>query len=819
MSLLRLFGFLGVLVILSAGLALSTDALFFRIATPVLAIPLFALYFWLQRSLPSRRGALRVAGLREPVEVYRDERGVPHIYARSLHDLYMAQGYITAQDRLWSMDLSRRAASGRMAELFGPNLVALDKFFRTVGIRRAAEASLAVYSPRVREYLDAYAAGVNACIAEGKLSPEFNLLRYRPEPWTAADSLAIVKYSAFEFGGNWSAELFRTKLVRTVGAEKAAELFWLPPDIEALSELEDLALPDLDALLDVAAACVAEAVGSSGWVVAGSRSESGAPLLATAPCLPLRNPALWYQTHLVGPEQAMDVSGAAFPGVPGIINGQNREIAWGAQHLHADVQDLFVEQAHPELTDHFAFQGRWEKAATFQETIAVHGAEPVDLTVTVTRHGPVLTRGAQTALALKWTALGPSTELETLLDLNAARSWTEFRRVTERHVGPAYEFLFAGRDGTIGARVAGQVPVRAKGDGQAPVPGWNGEYEWTGYIPFAGLPETVNPAEGFIVSAGQEMTPEDCPYHLGSNWAPPYQARRITERLWGASALTPEKVQEVQMDCVNLQARRILPLLLQAVQEGLHQGQQVETLTPLEKNALLIMSGWEHEEIGSLPAPAIWHQWYLFLVEGIFRPQMGLQLFDQFLISGMPVQVADRLIQEVAEGGGSLWLPREGEDGLPRLALRSFKRAVALLGAKQGSRPEGWRWDREHRIAFSHRLTLKFPALRHILNLGSYPVCGSGMAIRSNAYSQVAPFAVVAAPSWRQVVDLGSPGEAREICAPGQSDNPLSPHHADQFMLWLKGETSPRLVRHETIRALPRLLLHPGVAPAEQQSR
>ncbi len=814
---LRLLAITGLLVLVSAVLTLVTHALSLYLLTLILVISTLSIYGFLRRSLPGRTGTVKLSGLRETVEVYWDDRGIPHIHARNLHDLYLAQGYVTAQDHLWTMDLTRRAASGRLAEIFGAKALRLDKHFRTLGLRRAAEASWKTYSPEVQSYLEAYARGVNAWIAKKTWSPEFSLLRYRPEPWTPVDTLTIAKYVAYGLGGNWNTELFRLQLIQAVGAEKARELFWLPPDQELLEALEEIDLPELGDLAAIAAQVLGDPNHSSGLVVSGEKTATGKPLLAGEVQLPIRAPAALYHVHLTT-GHGTDVTGVSFPGVPGVVIGHNQEIAWTVANLNADTQDLYVEKLNPEAPDQYLYRGRWEKADTIREEIRVRGQnQPVVHEVLITRHGPVLARNETTALALRWTALQPSNEVETVLALNRATSWSAFRETLRTYSAPALAFLFAGRDGTIAWRGQGAIPIRQKGDGQAPVPGWTGEYEWVGTIPFDELPEEVNPPAGFVTAANQDIAPAGYPHLLGSSWAPPYRAERMNERLRGAGNLTVEKIQQIQRDCVNLQARALLQPLLNALQEGLYQGAHPETLSEMEKRALLMLSGWDGNETPDSPAALLWHQWYIFLVEGIFRPQMGLTLFDQFVTSGMAVQVTDRLVQRVAAGEESLWLAREGEDGLPRIALRAFRRAVALLAAKYRPNPEQWRWGSEHTIRFVHLLTLGKPWLGPLLNLGPYRVGGSGNTIHTQPYSQLDPFQVSATGSWRQVVDLGRREESRDICAPGQSGHPLSPHHADQVSHWLKGEYQPQLLRQTAIRELPRMILRPAPA-AESRS-
>jgi penicillin amidase len=284
---------------------------------------------------------------------------------------------------------------------------------------------------------------------------------------------------------------------------------------------------------------------------------------------------------------------------------------------------------------------------------------------------------------------------------------------------------------------------------------------------------------------------------------------RVAERLGAASALTVEKMQELQTDSYNYHARSLLQTLLNAIQEGLRQGPHPETLNEREKRAMLLLSGWDCCEVAEAAAPLLWHQWYLFLLEGIFRPQMGLALFDHFVANGMPEQLTDRLIHHVAQGGSSLWLDAEGETSLSRIALRAFRRAVGYLSAKHGSSPERWHWGKEHSVTFRNPLASHMGWVSHFLNLGPFPQGGSEVTQNRPGFSQLRPFQVTVASTWRQVVDLGQLEESRDICAPGQSAHPLSPHHADQLPGWIKGELQPQLMRHKTIQALPCIHLKP----------
>lgn len=786
-------------------------------------------YLYLRRGLPVTRGELVVPGLREPVTVIRDRWGVPHIFARNRHDLYFAQGYVTAQDRLFQMDVSRRAAAGRLAEVFGEALVETDKFLRTFGLWRAAQAMEAALSPEAREVAEAYAAGVNAYIEEairsGNLPPEFRLAGYTPEPWRPVDTAGIAKLMAYDLSDNWSAEVWYLQMAQKVGLEKVAELMPAYPETGPVVMRYSAGLP-LGELL-AAARPVAEWTGSNNWVLSGRRTASGKPLLANDPHLGMGVPAIWYQTHLVVPGE-VNVIGVTFPGVPGIVLGHNEHIAWGVTNLGPDTQDLYLEVPNPANPREFLYDGQWEPAQVIVEEIRVKGqAEPVRHEVLITRHGPIITpvAGSQqnrptAALALRWTAHDPSSELDAFLKINAARNWQEFREALRYFTTPTQNFVFAATDGTIAYRGNGRIPIRAKGNGLFPAPGWTSEYEWQGFIPWEELPEMVNPPEGFIATANAKVVDDRYPYFLTAAWAPPYRHARIEEVLRQAENWTVKEMQALQNDVANLQARTLWPVLERLLTQGLERapapepdgdGRAAEKAAALEAAALAALRQWDQQDTPESVGATIWHTWYRHMMEATFLDEMGEDLYRR-----MPhgVLTFDRLILAAGEGKESGWFDDintpEAEDAAA-IAARSFRSAVAELAQTLGPKVEKWQWGRLHRLPFEHRLGA-VPLLRPIFNVAGAPVGGSGVTVNANAYGRTGPgFTVTLGPVWRQVVDLGDiAGNSWDVVAPGQSGHPLSPHYDDQFELWRQGKYHPQLFSEAVLSGGRRLVLQPA---------
>ncbi|MFZ5827416.1 MAG: penicillin acylase family protein [Bacillota bacterium] len=760
-------------------------------------------YAFAQRSLPVISGELTLPGLTAPVTVYRDERGVPHIEATNEHDLYMAQGYVVAQDRLFQMDLTRRAASGRLSEVMGGSQLKTDKFFRALNLRRAAEETVKQYSGPGLTLLDAYAAGVNAFIdqatREGKLPVEFSILGYKPEHWTAVDSAVVGKIMSYDLGGNFKGEVYRLQLAQKVGPELADQLLPVYPEggitmiqYQGKSSAAPSSSPreiayagkeiDLNGLL-TAAVFPDEWLGSNNWVVGGKLTKSGKPLLANDPHLGLRTPSIWYEQHLII-KGKLNAFGVMFPGAPGIVIGQNDKIAWGVTNTGPDVQDLYVEKRNPDNPYQFLYKDKWEDAKVYKELIPVKGKEPVEFEVVVTRHGPIVSEVVgdeknrpKEALALKWTAYMPTPELEAVLAFPRAQNWAEFREALKMFQVPTQNFVFASVDGTIAYRTGGIIPIRAKGNGLAPVPGWTGEYEWTGFIPFEEMPEAVNPAKGYVATANNKVIDDAYPHFISHSWAQPYRAMRITEMIEAKKgSLTLDDMQTIQVDYANLHARTLLPALLPPVEKA------GSSLSKTEQEALALLKGWDQVDSADQGAPLLFHLWYRTLTKQLYEPKMGEELYKRMADQG---NVTDVALLKAAKGTENDWIKAAG--GLEKLAVSSFQAAVKDAAEMQGKSPAKWEWGKYHRIQPPHPIGGAVKPLGWILNPKAYPVGGSNITVGAMSFGKNGM--VSSSAPWRQVVDLANPtGSSRSVVTPGQSGHFLSPYYDDQSARHNKGE-------------------------------
>ncbi|GEN45348.1 beta-lactam antibiotic acylase [Alkalibacillus haloalkaliphilus] len=633
---------------------------------------LFYVNAYIDRSLPQTEGAIAVAsyteevseelsfeGVTHDVSIIRDEQGVPHIEAETDEDLFFAQGFATAQDRLFQMEMSRRQASGELSEVVGDMAVDTDKYFRTLGLRRAAEKSLAEYDEEELMALEAYAAGVNAYIthaeSEDSMPVEFTLMGLSEmREWTPLDSLTIGKFMAFDLGGHWERQAFNYYAMHNFQEEEALELFPTYPE-NGSSNISDEEYIDITASL-TKAETPHPFNGSNNWVVDGSKTESGKPLLADDPHLDLATPSIWYQVHLDSPNY--NVSGVIFAGIPGVILGHNEEIAWGVTNVGPDVQQLYIERRHEDEPNQFLYDDEWYEADVIQETIYVDGEDPIDYEVIETVNGPVVSEFAEEAdehlngsvFSLRWTALDATKELSAVLQMNRASNWEEFEKALEDFHAPAQNFVFASHDGTIAYKANGRIPIYDHpDDALLPMPGWDSTFALDDYIPYDELPTIVNPDKGFVATANNQVVSDEYPYHISNVWAQPYRYDRIHEVLEEGEQLTAEDMKELQMDTKNLQARHFIPIytdILDAVE-----------LSDVEQEAVDVMLEWNLYDDRELAGPLVFHQLVRAVEEVLFAEDIPEDVRSMFKGSGQNV---DQLIQRAYDGEEVHWIERHG---------------------------------------------------------------------------------------------------------------------------------------------------------------
>lgn len=778
---------------------------------------------WLcKRRQPHANGTLRVPGLHAPVEIIRDHWGVPHIYGQETTDVMFAQGFAQAQDRLWQMDFQRRLVSGRLAEVLGEAALPTDRLLRILGLRQVAEQEAALLAPEVHAELQAFADGVNACMAVEALPVEFALLRYRPEPWTIVDTIAWSLMVAWNLSVNWEAELLRAQLVARLGPEQAAELEpdycsrWpcVVPQWAGDHTLGHSAQELAGQARAFAGPPAQSGLGSNNWVLAGSRTASGMPLVANDLHQQMSIPCLFYENHLVSRE--LNVIGATLPGAFAVIAGHNQDVAWGLSNGFSDVQDLYVEHLRhaPGRGTQYEYRGEWHDARLRREEIRVRGKGVAAQEVIHTRHGPIINDLAPDAtgeepLALRWTCFEPGTMALLLHRTNRARTCLEFREALRHWTAPAQNVVYADRAGNIGYSFAGRVPVRAQGDGRVPSPGWTGEHEWVSYIPFEELPHLYNPPHGYVASANNRSAPDGYPYPISCDYCSGDRAQRIIEMIEARARVDVAYAQRMQMDQVSSGARWVAGYV------GRLQVNDPDLATVVE-----MMRKWDGHLGADSPAAAVHEALVPRLATLMLGDRLG-PLAERYAGKGPVPLLADgslfgfrawEFLQATLPDPRSHWFDLghgETRDEVLHLALRQ---AVDDLRQQLGPDPRDWAWGKLHTLTYGHPLG-QVGLLRRFFNRGPHPlggdhttVCATGCTFYDSGAGQA-----VIGPSYRYIVDLADWSAGCSLLVPGTSGRPASPHYDDQVQAWLDGQYRPMLFAREDVEreAESRLVLVP----------
>jgi penicillin amidase len=774
---------------------------------------------WLvRRAWPEVDGRLTAPGLSAPVEVVRVEPGVPHLYAKNAHDLFFAQGYVHAQDRLWQMEFNRTVGAGRLAALFGEGVLDADRFMRAFGLRQAAQRDWETLSPEARGWLTAYADGVNAFLSthRGRLPAEFTLLGVDPRPWTPLDSLTWGKLMSLNLSLNHPYEILRTHLLAKLGVDGMQKLMLpypgdapviVPPGVGGYA---GLAAPKQAALAGFPGGGIvgAPAWGSNGWVVAGSRTASGKPILANDTHLGLQLPSIWYQIGLHG--AGYDEVGFSFPGMPFLAIGHNRRIAWGITNLCADVQDLYEEKlddpAHPRR---YLYQGTWRDLTVRHERIEVKGKPALAFDVAETVHGPIV-NGAipelkgSPPMALRWTALAGTHLIESLAALNLAADWRSFHRALATWETPSVNFVYADVDGHIGYQATGHIPVRVAGNqGLMPVPGWDGRHEWQGFIPYEALPSVADPRSGFVVTANNRVVGADYPYFLAYDMADPYRAERITQLLAAGHRVTREDMRVLEADTYGLVPAAVRPYLL-----------ALRPTAPRERRALEELRRWDlRYEPGSVGA-AVFEVWYWHLLGDTLGDELGPDLLKEY--RGVGLSQVPSILELLARPADPLFDDRrtpavEQRDDILR---RSLTHAVAWLSRRYGDDPAGWTYGRVHSVTFVHAPLGQsgIAPVDRLFNSATFPARGTPFTVDAAMPDYTQPFAVVFGTSQRMIVDLADLEGSTWVNSTGQTGQLFHRHREDQIPRWEAVEPYPMPFGEAAVRAHPegRLTLVPG---------
>jgi penicillin G amidase len=753
-------------------------ALIVVVALVVVAVSAVAALFY--HAMPDYAGATTLPGLSAETRVYRDAYGVPHIFATTWDDAARALGYVHASERFFEMEIQRRAGQGRLAEIFGADVIGVDKFIRALGFYRLAESSFSAFSPEDQATFKAYADGVNAFLATHRLPPQFLLLGDDPEPWRPADSLVIGKLLSLQLSNNYKLELDRAMLAGKLPLDQARLLFPMPPENSPITTapIAGSSHAEGPSAFDQLGEILPFAHGASNeWVISGAHTVTGKPILANDPHLGIAAPIVWYLVRIVTPEGW--VKGGSVPGAPMVVLGQSDHIAWGLTSTGSDVQDLFVETVDPSDPSRYLTPDGPKPFETRDETIHVKGAADVVLKVRTTRHGPVLSdidadmtmlAGAGKVMALAYTGLGgQDTSFEALLRINHVKDWSEFREATKLVQTPEQNVVYADVAGNIGFVSPALLPIRKSGDGLTPADGASGAYDWVGYAAFEKMPELFNPPAGFIFNANNAIVAPDNDPYLGQDWEESYRARRLQQFFDATDKHSLDTSAAMQGDLISLAAKDLLPFVALATPSN-----------ERAKQALALLAKWDGATDKERPEPLIFDAWMREMRLILIDEKLGLKLKEK---GAFAAETVFSLLKDHPQWCDGIKGP---DPDCHQAITRALDQALDKLAKRDGDDISKWRWGDEHISLLKHQFYSHLPILDRLSDLsvrssGDYYALDRG---GGNPPLPDHPFARSHAAGYRGIYDLGDPEKSRFMIATGESGHIFSAHYGDLVPLW-----------------------------------
>jgi penicillin amidase len=795
--------------------------LLFAVAALILGLIAFA-WFTAHAALPQLDGQLQISGLSAPVTITRDQHGVPTIDAATLEDLFFAQGFVTAQDRLWQMDVMRRFGSGELSEILGEDTLKLDREQRVLGMRAAAKKSISMASPRDRNFLEAYARGVNAYIAAHHSLPiEFRILRYAPKPWLAEDSLVVASQMVKDLNYHYFEDaLSREKILARLGPELTSDLYvnssWhdRPPTVmrqdldqptTAAGDSDDEnddddASPDSSVTRNETPHGVPDGLpvnGSNDWVVSGAHTITGKPLLSNDMHLGHQMPNLWYEAHLHA--GAFDVAGVTLPGMPYVIVGHNQRIAWGFTNVGPTVTDIYIENVNSQGA--YQTPEGWVPPEHRAEVIHVKGKPDVHVDVRLSRHGPIISElvsGENRTISLRWT-LYDGLRIP-FFDVNASQNWDEFRRAFSQLDAPGQNVLYADVDGNIGYHTTGKIPIRASGDGSLPVSGADNAHEWTSFIPFEKLPSTYNPPSGVIATANGRITPDKYPYAVSMEWEAPWRTARIYHVLESGRQFSPTDMLALQIDIHSDSDLFVAERLVYAVD---HSGKP----SARTRQAADLMRSWDGRMLAASPAPTIAENSIRELRRLLLEPKLGNApaggAAEDEVLSWRTYSWEMRSVwlENVLLHRPKRWLP-EKFSNYDELLTAAVDAAVNCPAAPKDL--SSWRWGAFNAVEIEHPILGKIPLIKRWSAPGVQEQSGSGYTVKAVSRHH--------GPSERFTANLADLDQSTLNIVTGQGGNFLSPYYMDQWKTWYEGTTFALPFSQKAVEAAKahRLVLQPS---------
>lgn len=759
-----------------------------------------------RRALPDYNADVVLKGLTADVEVYRDKFGVPHVYAETEHDLYMAVGFLLAQDRLWQMDLLRRVTLGRLSEIFGESFVETDLLLRALRYTRKSMHLLEVSEPEVTDAIKAFADGVNQYIeAHPKSLPvEFAILGYKPEPWEPYHSLNLIGYMAWDLKAGWS-ELLLEKIK---GVTDSAHMVEILPD---MSVYKSFVYPEFDT--DMKSSSVVSDLmeltgklndlgveifsGSNNWAVSGEKSATGKPLLANDMHLSLNIPGIWYQMHQIV-KGKLDVTGVVLPGQPLIICGHNEKIAWGMTNTYVDNMDFYLEKINPSDSNQYLYLDEWKNFEAEQELIAIKGGDTVLKEIRFNHRGPVISgfKGFENeTITMHWVGDEFSNEMRTVYLLNRAGNWDEFKKALRTFRSISQNIVYADQEGNIELFCAAGIPVRERNEVFGILPGWTDEYNWKGMVPFEELPNSYNPQNGFVSSANNKTVDETYPYHISNWYALPYRIDRIRELLAEKEKLSVDDFRDIQLDQKSKMAIHFQPRLFEALGK-------LDGLSGLQQQCMHLIESWDGVMGQTSPEAAIFETFYIKLRKNLFSDELGKELFENLITIPTIIRPA---VYRILERNKSVWaddITTEEIETLTDIYVRSFLDAVDELRHKLGDDPLKWEWGSLHQITLKHPLSSARILDRVFsLNRGPCKVGGSFHTVSPYTYPADDPSQVNHGSSHRHIFTFDNWDESLSVIPTGNSGMPASKYYCDQTDMYLNGAYHKDLFSREVVVA------------------
>ncbi len=792
----------------------------------------YIFYRMLNTSLPLYEGTLNAPGLHEQVEIYRDSLAVPYIFANNDEDAAFALGYLHAQERMFVMDIIRRAGAGRLSEIFGDKTLPFDKMFRTIGLDRTVLMIKRKIDPETLKILESYSKGVNLYIkqAKNKYTFEFDLLGYQPEPWKLEHSLIVSRMMAWELNISWWTDLSFTELAQKLGSEKVGEILpdypensptIIPDHLDKFAIL-NRSLIETDKAFRKFMGMNGTHIGSNNWVVNGSMSLSGKPIIANDPHLAFSAPGKWYAVVIKSPE--WDAAGVTLPGVPGIVIGKNENISWVLTNIMNDDADFYFEQFDSSGTKYLV-DNDWRDLIITKDTILVNGGDPVPLIIKETHRGPVISDiypfnfiynselTSYPPISMRWLGNEFSNETNAFLKINKAQNWKEFKIAVQKFNVPGQNFVYADKEGNIGYVFGGALPLRNTSTANSTTfvfDGTKSESDWKGFVDKDKLPMLYNPVQNFIASANNK-TIKDYKYHISNLWEPSSRIDRILELLNSKEKHSVQDFMKYQMDIISPYARVIVKYILDAFNG-------IKVTDDHLKLSLKLLEEWDFKLDKFSQAPSIYLTTFKFLLDNIFLDEMGDDLFNQYVFLA---NVPYRSVLQLLEKPSSVWwddINTQQIENRGKIIRKSVADALTYLEETIGNNVQDWQWGRMHKVIFKHPFSGNFSLMDKLIDIGPYEIGGDGTTIFNTEYSFSAsieeypifrhkPFENDLGPSMRFIYDFNMPDEFYLILNTGQSGNVMSDHYNDLSLLWLQGRYMKISTSEDVIKSSSNKLL------------